>query len=248
MRQMGLEAVGPKPRTTRRAKQQRIYPYLLRDFKVTAPDQVWSTDITYIPLAEGYLYLTAVLDWYSRYVLAWFGASCFWLILAPVLGLVAAAKLDDPLLLPDIHWLQFGRMRIAHVNGVIFGFFSTAIFGFMAYAVPKLTQRPLTSMRAAWWGFAIFNVGVVVGEDRQRDAAAGADLGRCLPRAHRQAAGAQQEGERAGDGAPPTNRPRSFRRHELPPPPQSVHLKMAASASGWAHAAAFRAIEGSARG
>src|SRR5262245_36866250 len=78
----------------------------------------------------------------SRYVLAWFGASCFWLILAPVLGLVAAAKLDDPLLLPDIHWLQFGRMRIAHVNGVVFGFFSTAIFGFMAYAVPKLTQRP----------------------------------------------------------------------------------------------------------
>lgn len=71
MRQMGLEAVGPKPRTTRRAKQHRIYPYLLRDFKVTAADQVWSTDITYIPLAEGYLYLTAVLDWYSRYVLAW---------------------------------------------------------------------------------------------------------------------------------------------------------------------------------
>jgi putative transposase len=71
MRRMGLEAVGPKPRTTRRAKQHRIYPYLLRNFKVTAADQVWSTDITYIPLAEGYLYLTAVLDWYSRYVLAW---------------------------------------------------------------------------------------------------------------------------------------------------------------------------------
>lgn len=71
MRQMGLEAVGPKPRTTRRAKEHRIYPYLLRNVKVTRPDQVWSTDITYIPLADGYLYLTAVLDWYSRYVLAW---------------------------------------------------------------------------------------------------------------------------------------------------------------------------------
>jgi putative transposase len=71
MRIMGLEAVGPKPRTTRRAKEHKIYPYLLRNVEVTRPDQVWSTDITYIPLGRGYLYLTAVLDWYSRYVLAW---------------------------------------------------------------------------------------------------------------------------------------------------------------------------------
>jgi putative transposase len=71
MRIMGLEAVGPKPRTTRRSKEHKIYPYLLRNVQVTRPDQVWSTDITYIPLDRGYLYLTAVLDWYSRYVLAW---------------------------------------------------------------------------------------------------------------------------------------------------------------------------------
>ncbi|MFM8979643.1 MAG: cbb3-type cytochrome c oxidase subunit I [Planctomycetia bacterium] len=60
--------------------------------------------------------------------------------------------------------MQFGRLRIAHVNGVIFGFFTTAIFGFMAYAVPKLCMRPLTNMRAAWWGLAIFNLAVFVGE------------------------------------------------------------------------------------
>lgn len=71
MRIMGLEAVGPKPRTTRRAKEHKIYPYLLRNVEVTRRDQVWSTDITYLPLGRGYLYLTAVLDWYSRYVLAW---------------------------------------------------------------------------------------------------------------------------------------------------------------------------------
>jgi len=71
MRIMGLEAVGPKPRTTRRAKEHKIYPYLLRKVEITRPDQVWSTDITYLPLAGGYLYLTAVLDWYSRYVLTW---------------------------------------------------------------------------------------------------------------------------------------------------------------------------------
>jgi putative transposase len=71
MRLMGLEAIYPKPRTTRRAKEHRIYPYLLRNLAITRPDQVWSTDITYLPLRDGYLYLTAVMDWYSRYVLAW---------------------------------------------------------------------------------------------------------------------------------------------------------------------------------
>jgi putative transposase len=71
MRLMGLQAIYPKPRTTRRAAEHRIYPYLLRNVAITRPDQVWSTDITYIPLTTGYLYLTAVLDWYSRYVLAW---------------------------------------------------------------------------------------------------------------------------------------------------------------------------------
>lgn len=71
MRLMGLEAIYPKPRTTRRCPEHRIHPYLLRNVAITRPDQVWSTDITYIPLARGYLYLTAVLDWHSRYVLAW---------------------------------------------------------------------------------------------------------------------------------------------------------------------------------
>jgi putative transposase len=76
MRIMSLEAIYPKPRTTRRHPKHKIYPYLLRNMEVTHPDQVWSTDITYIPLADGYLYLTAVLDWYSRYVLAWRLSNC----------------------------------------------------------------------------------------------------------------------------------------------------------------------------
>jgi putative transposase len=71
MQLIGLEAIYPKPRTTRRHPRHKIYPYLLRNLEITHVDQVWSTDITYIPLAGGYLYLTAVLDWYSRYVLAW---------------------------------------------------------------------------------------------------------------------------------------------------------------------------------
>jgi putative transposase len=71
MRKMGLEAIYPKPRTTVVDREHRVYPYLLRGVEITRPNQVWSTDITYIPMQNGFMYLTAVIDWYSRYVLAW---------------------------------------------------------------------------------------------------------------------------------------------------------------------------------
>jgi putative transposase len=71
MRAMGLEAIYPKPRTTQRNAEHRIYPYLLRNVAIERPNHVWSTDITYIPLRGGYVYLTAIIDWYSRYVLSW---------------------------------------------------------------------------------------------------------------------------------------------------------------------------------
>jgi len=71
MRKMGLVAIYPKPHTTVASPGHRIYPYLLRGVEITRPNQVWSTDITYVPMANGFMYLTAVIDWYSRYVLAW---------------------------------------------------------------------------------------------------------------------------------------------------------------------------------
>jgi putative transposase len=71
LRRMGLEAIYPKPRTTQAGAGHTIYPYLLRNVAVARPDQVWSADITYVPLRRGFLYLTAVMDWYSRCVLAW---------------------------------------------------------------------------------------------------------------------------------------------------------------------------------
>src|SRR5207237_2103322 len=67
----GLEAIYPKPKLSAAGRGQRIYPYLLRDVKVERPDQVWSTDITYVPLASGFMYLAAIIDWYSRYVISW---------------------------------------------------------------------------------------------------------------------------------------------------------------------------------
>jgi putative transposase len=71
MRVMGLQAVRPGPHTSRPQPEQRRYPYLLRDLRVERPNQVWCADITYVPMRRGFLYLVAVLDWYSRYVLAW---------------------------------------------------------------------------------------------------------------------------------------------------------------------------------
>jgi putative transposase len=71
MRKMGLEAIYPKPRLSASDEQHRRYPYLLRDVVVERVHQVWSTDITYIPLRAGWAYLTAVMDWHSRYVLSW---------------------------------------------------------------------------------------------------------------------------------------------------------------------------------
>jgi putative transposase len=68
---MGLEGLHPKPRTTVGEPGVRTYPYLLRDRELTHPDEVWSSDITYVPMRRGFMYLTAVIDWFSRYVLSW---------------------------------------------------------------------------------------------------------------------------------------------------------------------------------
>jgi len=71
MRRMGLEAVYPKPNLSKPAPEHKVYPYLLSGMTITHPEQVWSADITYIRIAQGFVYLVAVMDWYSRYVLSW---------------------------------------------------------------------------------------------------------------------------------------------------------------------------------
>jgi putative transposase len=71
MRLMDIEAIYPRPRTTRRNAEHRVFPYLLRGVEILWPDHVWSTDITYVPMPRGFMYLTAVIDWHSRYVLSW---------------------------------------------------------------------------------------------------------------------------------------------------------------------------------
>lgn len=71
MRKMGLEAIYPKPRLSLSTSENKKYPYLFRDLEIERPDQVWCADITYIRMRQGFLYLMAIMDWYSRYVLAW---------------------------------------------------------------------------------------------------------------------------------------------------------------------------------
>lgn len=71
MRMMGIRGVAPGPDTSKPHPEHKVYPYLLRDVAVSQVNQVWSTDITYIPMAKGFMYLVAVIDWHSRYVLSW---------------------------------------------------------------------------------------------------------------------------------------------------------------------------------
>ena len=71
MRQLGLSALYPKPRTSQPGAGHTVYSYLLKGLSIERPNQVWASDICYIPMAQGFMYLVAILDWYSRRVLAW---------------------------------------------------------------------------------------------------------------------------------------------------------------------------------
>jgi putative transposase len=71
MRIMGLEAIYPKPKTSRPHPEHKVYPYLLRNLTIDHPNHVWTADITYIPMSRGFMYLVAVMDWHSRKVLSW---------------------------------------------------------------------------------------------------------------------------------------------------------------------------------
>jgi len=71
MRRMGIQAIHPGPKTSKPHPQHKVYPYLLRNLKINRANQVWASDVTYIPMATGFLYLTVIMDWYSRKVLSW---------------------------------------------------------------------------------------------------------------------------------------------------------------------------------
>lgn len=71
MRLMGMQAIVPGPHTSKARRENKVYPYLLKGIKISSPNEVWCADITYAPIHRGFMYLVAIMDWYSRYVLAW---------------------------------------------------------------------------------------------------------------------------------------------------------------------------------
>jgi putative transposase len=109
MRTMGLQAVYPHPRTSIPDPQHKKYPYLLRDVEMTHPNQVWSADITYVPMPQGFMYLVAIIDWFSRFVLTWQlsntldGGFC-----------LDALRLALPMAQPDIFNTDQGVQFTAH--------------------------------------------------------------------------------------------------------------------------------------
>jgi putative transposase len=107
MDEMGIYAVHPKPNLSKRNKKHKIYPYLLRHKAIFLPNQVWAVDITYIKLGHGHMYLTAIIDWYSRFIVGW--ALSDTLDTAPVLQAVEAAigKYGTPSIINSDQGCQF---------------------------------------------------------------------------------------------------------------------------------------------
>lgn len=106
MRVMGIQGIAPGPATSKPSPGHKVYPYLLRDMKIDRVNQVWSTDITYIPMSRGFMYLVAVIDWYSRYVLSWQLSNTMDTAFC-VDALEQALKTDSPMIFNTDQGVQF---------------------------------------------------------------------------------------------------------------------------------------------
>ena len=115
MRRMGIEALYRRPRTTKPEPGHKIYPYLLRGLEITRPNQVWAMDITYIPMARGFVYLAVVLDWFSRRVLSW--RLSITMEAAFCIEALQEAADEDELTAPRASSAELDRQRRARVHG-----------------------------------------------------------------------------------------------------------------------------------
>ncbi len=116
MNRMGLQAAQPKVNTSRKHPENKIYPYLLSGVKIARPNHVWSADITYIRLAVGFLYLMAIMDWYSRFVLAWRLSNTLDTYFC-VEALEAALSISKPEIFNTDQGTQFTSLRLAGILG-----------------------------------------------------------------------------------------------------------------------------------
>ena len=111
---MGLEAIYPKPKTSISHPDHKVYPYLLRNVDIKRPNHVWSTDITYIPMIGGFMYLVAIIDWYSRYVLSW-NISNTMDVEFCLEALNEALERDQPEIFNSDQGVQFTSLRFTQV-------------------------------------------------------------------------------------------------------------------------------------
>jgi putative transposase len=114
MRLMGISPVYPKPNLSKPEQGHKIYPYLLRDLPIVSPDQVWSTDITYIPMRGGFVYLTAIIDWFSRFVLA-FELSNSLDSMFCIRALLSALEISEPVIFNTDQGSQFTSLDFTSV-------------------------------------------------------------------------------------------------------------------------------------
>lgn len=121
MRLLGLEAIYPRPRLSQGEEKAKKYPYLLKGLKIEEPNQVWCTDITYIRLSQGFVYLVAVMDWFSRYVLSWEISTSLEVEFC-LAALDQALRIDRPSIFNSDQGSQFtsadftGRLRTAGIR------------------------------------------------------------------------------------------------------------------------------------
>lgn len=114
MRVMGIQAVYPKKKTSRKNHEHKVYPYRLRNLEITRPDQVWATDITYIPMYRGFVYLVAIMDWYSRFVLSW-NLSISMEVEFCIEALYQALEISNPEIFNSDQGVQFTSKRFTQI-------------------------------------------------------------------------------------------------------------------------------------
>lgn len=114
MRIMGIRGIAPGPDTSKPHPEHRVYPYLLQGIEIKEVNQVWSTDVTYIPMAKGFMYLVAVIDWHSRYVLSWALSNTLDTLFC-IEALEQALKINTPKIFNTDQGVQFTSLAFTHI-------------------------------------------------------------------------------------------------------------------------------------
>ena len=149
MQKMGLEAIYPKRRTTIAAQGHKVYPYLLRNLSITHPNQVWSSDITYIRMRHGFMYLVAVIDWHSRYVWAWQLSNAFDGLFCQDIARPKGGRVDLALAVLVLHHVPAPEDALRELGRIVKPGGRLLIVEQQTHQLEAFHER----MQDRWWGF-----------------------------------------------------------------------------------------------